>query len=77
MDPLLQKYYEDVLALFNEPGWKAVVEDLTALRTKLNDVRSVTNLDMRKGELSMLDHFIGLPAIFEMAYKQLQAESAE
>ena len=76
IDPALQRYYEDVLALFQQPGWKALVDDLTALRDKLNSVRECSNLERAKGEVGMLDHFLNLPGIFDFAYKQVQAEAA-
>ena len=76
MTPELQAYYEDVIALFKQPGWKYLAEDLGKLREVLADVRNSNNLDRSKGEVSMLDHFLGLPELFERAYADLQADES-
>lgn len=76
MDPVLQRYYEDVLALFNHPGWKELATDLTALRTEYDSVRNCTNLDLAKGRVDMLDHILGSPERFARAYEKVQADDA-
>ena len=77
MTPELQRYYEDTIALFKHPGWKYLVEDLGKLRGVLADVRNCTNLERAKGEVSMLDHFLGLPELFESTYADLQADESD
>lgn len=77
MEPELERYYEDVLAIFTTPGWKSIVEDLTTLREKLNSVRECSNLDRAKGQVDILDHVLGLPLLFESAYKDLKEEATE
>lgn len=75
LDPNLQRYYEDVLDLFTQPGWRSLVEDLAQLRKHCNDVSTCQNLDRAKGQVDMLDHILGLPDIFTVAYTQLKAEA--
>lgn len=75
IDPALERYYEDVLDLFTHPGWKSLTEDLSKLRDECNKVTNCTNLDRSKGQVEMLDHFLGLPDLFNVAYTQMKAEA--
>jgi hypothetical protein len=75
IDPDLQRYYEEVLALFKSRGWGYIVEDLTKLRDGYNKVENCHNLDFSKGQVDILNHVIALPSIFERAFKELEEEA--
>jgi hypothetical protein len=68
----LQKYYEEVLATLNTPGWKFLTEDFDKLASKLADVRNVSDLAKAKGQVDILDYVRALPTIMEAAYAEVQ-----
>jgi hypothetical protein len=68
----LQRYYEEVLATLNTPGWKFLTEDFSQLASKLGDVRNVTDLAKAKGQVDILDYVRALPTIMEKAYEEIK-----
>ncbi len=74
MTPELQRYYEDILAMFATDAWKAFAEDAERMRKQYSDVRNVTDLSYAKGQLDILDWLANAPQTYETAYKELQQE---
>lgn len=79
LTPELKQYYEEVLAMLASPGWSFFLEDVQELRDSYNNVQTIPNgevLQMRKGQLDILDWVLDARRRFEEAYSQLkEAES--
>lgn len=61
--------------MFSTKGWKDLIEDVESLKKPIEDIRTVKTGDMlhyRKGQLDMLDWFLGLKEISEKAYQDLK-----
>lgn len=74
MTPELQKYYEDRFDLFSKPGWKDLIEDVDNMVYALNNISvidSESQLQFKKGELSILTWLKNLKQISERAYEEL------
>jgi len=69
----LQKYYDDLFAMFASPGWAAFVEDRKAeadARSNLRNVKRESH-DFVKGQLDVLDFVIAAKDVTETAYAEL------
>ena len=74
MTPELQKYYEDRFSMMATEGWKDLVEDLDNMIYALNNIsviESESQLQFKKGELSILTWLKNLKQISERAYEEL------
>lgn len=73
-DRNLQKYYEDLLAMYASPGWKHFTEDLAKIKTVANTlagIESMEHLFFRKGQVDIIDKIVAQPFVTEAAYDQL------
>jgi len=74
MTPELQKYYEDRFSMMATEGWKDLVEDIDNMIYALNNIsviESESQLQFKKGELSILTWLKNLKQISERAYEDL------
>jgi hypothetical protein len=74
MTPELQKYYEERFSLFSQQGWKDLIEDVDNMINSLNNISVIENdsqLNFKKGELSILTWLKNLKEISSMAYEEL------
>jgi len=74
MTPELQKYYEDRFSMMTTEGWKDLVEDIDNMVYALNNIFVIENesqLQFKKGELSILTWLKNLKQISERAYEDL------
>lgn len=74
MTPELQKYYEDRFSMMATEGWKDLVEDIDNMIYALNNIsliESESQLQFKKGELSILTWLKNLKQISERAYEEL------
>jgi hypothetical protein len=74
MTPELQKYYEDRFSMMATEGWKDLVEDIDNMIYALNNISLIENdsqLQYKKGELSILTWLKNLKQISERAYEDL------
>jgi hypothetical protein len=74
MTPELQKYYEDRFSMMATEGWKDLVEDIDNMIYALNNIsviESESQLQYKKGELSILTWLKNLKQISERAYEEL------
>lgn len=74
MTPELQKYYEDRFSMMATEGWKDLVEDIDNMIYALNNISLIetdSQLQFKKGELSILTWLKNLKQISERAYEDL------
>jgi len=77
IDKELDKYYSDRFSMFMQQGWEDFIEDVSNLREPLLNIKSVKTLEelqFRKGQIDILDWVLGLQDMFEKAYKELSEE---
>ncbi len=63
--------------MFGSQGWKDLIEDVTHILEKTNDIDPIFNgeqLQFKKGELSILKWILALEEMSRTAYDQLLAE---
>ena len=71
MDTDLQKYYENRFELFNSKGWTDLIEDLKLRMDSISSIKGVKDietLNLRKGELDVIEWLVGLPEQTRNAY---------
>jgi len=74
MDQDTQKYYECYFDLFNNPGWKQLIEELTQNALVINSVeatKDVNDLYLRKGQLNVLAYLINFETTTNNNYEEL------
>lgn len=74
MSPELQQYYDNRFDLFIHPGWKDLIEDLQAMLQQYEDIRNCDKdtIEFRKGQIDILDYFIGLRELSQRTYEELK-----
>ena len=73
----LQHYYESMLAMFETPGWKYLVEDLEKLHAAANTLAGIStqsDLDKRIGQIDILNMIVAQPIVIRNAYDTLLEE---
>ena len=76
-DKELEKYYEDMLALFRTTGWNSLKEDLESNAKGINSIESTKDdkdLFFRKGQLYVIGSLLNLEEQVRDAYDNLGAE---
>lgn len=76
----LEKYYEDMLAMFRTDGWKVLMEDLQTNGQGINNVegtKDVEDLYFRKGQLYVIATLLNLEEQIRDAYDNLGNEDVE
>ena len=74
MTPELQKYYENRFSMMATEGWKDLVEDIDNMIYALNNISLIetdSQLQFKRGELSILTWLKNLKQISESAYEDL------
>lgn len=70
----LQKYYEDLLAMYASPGWKHFAEDLAKVKEVANTLKGIDAMEhlfFRKGQVDIIDKVVAQPFVTQAAYDQL------
>lgn len=79
MDPVLQKYYENRLAMTSSEAWKDLMEDVGEMLKATDTLSGVTvdTLRFKQGELSIMRWLQSIAETSEEAYKQLKDDDAD
>jgi len=80
MTPELEEYFGNYNMLFNHPGFKQLVEELSNNARQLADLQTVKDqeeLFYRKGQVAALATVINLEATITAARDQAEAEAQE
>ena len=79
MTPELQQWYEAQFNLFNEQGWKDLIEQVTQRQKNYDNIRSISTaetLKYRQGQLCEIDWLLSWQTSVEQNFKELQNEDA-
>jgi hypothetical protein len=74
MTPELQKYYEERFSMMATTGWRELMEDVDTMINSLNNLAVIANesdLQFKKGELSILNWLKSLKDASERAFEDL------
>ena len=80
MTPELEEYFDNYNTLFNHPGFKQLVEELSNNARQLADLQTVKDqeeLFYRKGQVAALATVINLEGTITAARDQAEAEQQE
>ena len=80
MTPELETYFDNYFELFNNEGFKQLLEELDAQARQFADIQTVKDeeeLFFRKGQVAVLASIINLQATMEAAREQAEAEGEE
>lgn len=76
LDKKLQSYYENRFSMMASEGWKEFIEDAEEMFKALNNVLPIQNeteLQLKRGQLDILNWVISLKPATEQAYEQLMS----
>lgn len=76
LDKKLQTYYENQFSMMATEGWKEFVEDAEEMFKALNNVLPIQNeteLQLKRGQLDILNWVISRKAVTEQSYEQLMS----
>jgi hypothetical protein len=76
IDKKLQSYYENRFSMMATPGWQEFVEDAENMFKALNNVLPIQNeteLQLKRGQLDILNWVISLKDSSAQAYEQLMS----
>lgn len=65
-DPSSEKYYEDLIDMFQSPGWRSFLQEVQEQIDYLENIRTVqteAELNHRKGQLMILDNLKNLETV--------------
>ena len=76
MDIRLQTYYENRIAMMSSDAWKDLMEDVQTMLDATNtlDGTNKDNVDLKKGEVSIMRWMLSLKDISAEAFQQLKDE---
>jgi len=77
MDQDTQKYYECYFDLFNNPGWKQLIEELKQNALVINSVEATkdqNDLYVRKGQLNVLAYILNFETTTNNNYEELTTD---
>ena len=80
MDEKLEKYYENRFSMLITPGWKELIEDVTAMRDatdRLGGIKTEQDLHYKKDELSIINWLLGLESMTNDAFTGLTSENTD
>ena len=81
MDDLdLQRFYDDARSMFETPGWRNFIEDLTNAFHGLNDIASVRNAEdlfYRQGQQNIISYVLSYEESLAAAEQEAEAELEE
>lgn len=76
IDKKLQSYYENQFTMMATTGWQEFIEDAEEIFKSLNNVLPIQNeqeLQLKKGQLDILNWIITRKAVTEESYEQLMS----
>jgi|TARA_R110000782_G_scaffold239333_1_gene325756 predicted Ser/Thr protein kinase len=77
MDQELQRYYENLLQLFTQAGWKDFIEDIKGNSDVLSDILTITDekqLWYRRGQLEAVNRILSYESTIKNAYEDNTGE---
>ena len=80
MTPELETYFDNFNQLFNNEGFKQLLEEISATTTTLSDIQSIKDneeLFFRKGQIAAFATVLNLESTIEAAREQAEAEDKE
>jgi hypothetical protein len=80
MTPELETYFDNFNQLFNNEGFKQLLEEISVTTKQLSDVQTVKDVEelfFRKGQLAAFATIINLQATIEATREQAEAEEQE
>ncbi len=76
IDKKLQSYYENRFSMMATTGWQDLMEDTQQLFDSLNQVLPIqneTDLQLKRGQLDILNWLLNLKPASEAAFEQLMS----
>jgi hypothetical protein len=76
IDKKLQSYYENRFSMMATDGWQDLMEDAQQLFDSLNQVLPIqneTDLQLKRGQLDILNWLLNLKPASEAAFEQLMS----
>ncbi len=76
IDKKLQSYYENRFSMMATAGWQDLMEDAQQLFDSLNQVLPIqneTDLQLKRGQLDILNWLLNLKPASETAFEQLMS----
>jgi hypothetical protein len=80
MTPELETYFDNFNQLFNNEGFKQLLEEISETSKQLSDVQTVKDVEelfFRKGQLAAFATIVNLQATVEATREQAEAEEQE
>jgi hypothetical protein len=80
MNSELETYFDNFNQLFNNEGFKQLLEEISVTTKQLSDVQTVKDVEelfFRKGQLAAFATIVNLQATIEATRKQAEAEEQE
>ena len=80
MTPELETYFDNFNQLFNNKGFKQLLEEISETSNQLSDVQTVKDVEelfFRKGQLAAFATIVNLQATIEATREQAEAEEQE
>jgi hypothetical protein len=80
MNSELETYFDNFNQLFNNEGFKQLLEEISVTTKQLNDVQTVKDVEelfFRKGQLAAFATIVNLQATIEATREQAEAEEQE
>ena len=80
MTPELETYFDNFNQLFNNEGFKQLLEEISVTTQQLSDVQTVKNVEelfFRKGQLAAFATVVNLQATIEATREQAEAEEQD
>lgn len=77
MDSKLEDYYMHRFQMMGSQGWNDLLEDIRVMKESyesLSTINTLEELHFRKGQLDIIEWVLGLRAVSEATYEQLEAE---
>jgi 3-methyladenine DNA glycosylase AlkC len=77
LDQETEQYYNKYFDLFNNPGWKQLIEELQQNALVINSVEATKNendLYVRKGQLNVLAYILNFEAATNNNYEELVSD---
>jgi len=80
MTPELETYFDNFNQLFNNEGFKQLLEEISVTTQQLSDVQTVKDVEelfFRKGQLAAFATILNLEATIKATREQAEAEEQE
>ena len=80
MTPELETYFDNFNQLFNNEGFKQLLEEISVTTQQLSDVKTVKEVEelfVRKGQLAAFATIVNLQATIEATREQAEAEEQD